>query len=90
MFSDFQLYIRFEAFRGRLLLLQRPGMTRFVRAVDRHQVGLLPDWLDDYVSHNNPACVVDAFVDELDLATLGFAGVRPPRPADRAIIPRRC
>ena len=55
-------------------------MTRFVQAADRHQVVLLPDCLDDYVTHDNPARVVDAFVDELDLAALGFAGVTPARP----------
>ncbi|MGU3327097.1 IS5/IS1182 family transposase, partial [Methylobacterium mesophilicum] len=52
-------------------------MTRFVQAADRHQVALLPDCLDDYVTQDNPARVVDAFVDELDLAALGFAGVTP-------------
>jgi transposase len=33
--------------------------------------------LDDYVGENNPVRVVDAFIDELDLAVLGFAGVVP-------------
>jgi transposase len=35
---------------------------------------LLPDCLDDYVDEENLVRVVDVFVDELDLATLGFAG----------------
>ncbi|GJD73147.1 IS1182 family transposase [Methylobacterium goesingense] len=52
-------------------------MARFVLGADRHQVTLLPDRLDDYVSEDNPVRVVDLFVDELDLAALGFAGVRP-------------
>jgi transposase len=52
-------------------------MTRFVRGADRHQATLLPDRLDDYVSEDNPVRVVDAFVDELDLASLGFASVVP-------------
>ena len=52
-------------------------MTRFVRGADRHQVMLLPDRLDDYVTEDNPVRVVDAFVDELDLAALGFASVVP-------------
>ena len=52
-------------------------MARFVEGADRHQIVLLPDCLDDYVSADNPARVVDAFVDELDLAALGFAGVVP-------------
>ena len=33
--------------------------------------------LDDFVSETNPVRVVDVFVDELDLRTLGFAGVDP-------------
>ena len=32
---------------------------------------------DDYVTENNPVRVIEAFVDELDLATLGFDGVVP-------------
>lgn len=52
-------------------------MARFVQGADRHQIALLPDCLDDYVATDNPVRVVDAFVDELDLAALGFAGVVP-------------
>ena len=33
--------------------------------------------LDDYVTENNPVWVIEAFIDELDLATLGFDGVVP-------------
>jgi transposase len=33
--------------------------------------------LDDYVGEENPVRIVDAFIDELDLAVLGFAGVIP-------------
>jgi len=38
---------------------------------------LLPDCLDDYVSEDSPVRVVDVFIDELDLAALGFSGVVP-------------
>jgi hypothetical protein len=38
---------------------------------------LLADCLDDYVTEDNAVRVVDAFIDELDLAALGFAGVVP-------------
>ena len=31
--------------------------------------------MDDYVGEDNPIRIVDAFIDELDLAELGFAGV---------------
>jgi transposase len=47
-------------------------MTRFVEGEDRRQATLLPSCLDDYVAEDNPARVVDVFVDELDLRTLGF------------------
>src|SRR6202008_2012507 len=50
------------------------------RRSDRRQVALLPDCLDDYVTEDNPVRVVDAFINELDLAALGFAGVVPEAP----------
>jgi transposase len=52
-------------------------MKRFVEGQDRSQLILLPDCLDDYVGEDNPVRIVDAFIDELDLAALGFAGVVP-------------
>jgi transposase len=47
-------------------------MGRFVEGEDRSQSTLLPERLDDYVIEDNPARVVDVFVDNLDLAGLGF------------------
>ena len=52
-------------------------MKRFVEGEARQQVVLLPACLDDYVTEDNPVRVIEAFVDELDLATLGFDGVVP-------------
>src|SRR6516164_4959869 len=52
-------------------------MKRFVEGQDRSQLILLPECLDDYVGEDNPVRIVDAFIDELDLAALGFAGVVP-------------
>src|SRR5271169_990127 len=52
-------------------------MGRFVEGEDRRQSLLLPDSLDDYVTEDNPVRVIEAFIDELDLGLLGFAGVRP-------------
>src|SRR6266536_3004549 len=52
-------------------------MRRFVEGCDRRQIALLPDCLDDYVSEDSPVRVVDVFIDELDLAALGFSGVVP-------------
>jgi transposase len=52
-------------------------MKRFIQGEDRTQGTLLPALLDDYVSDTNPVRVVDVFVDELDLGSLGFDGVDP-------------
>src|SRR6202158_3854635 len=52
-------------------------MGRFVEGEDRRQGVLLPEFLDDYVSEENPVRVIDVFVDDLDLGSLGFAGVVP-------------
>lgn len=52
-------------------------MKRFIQGENRGQSTLLPESLDDYVSDTNPVRVVDVFVDELDLAKLGFDGVIP-------------
>jgi transposase len=42
-----------------------------------HESTFLPETLDDYVSDTNPVRVVDVFVDELDLISLGFDGAVP-------------
>jgi transposase len=52
-------------------------MKRFIEGSDRDQGFLFPDHLADFVGEDNPVRVVDAFVDALDLAGLGFAGVVP-------------
>src|SRR3984957_14692973 len=52
-------------------------MKRFVEGEDRSQSTLFPERLDDYICEDNPVRVVEAFVEELDLGTLGFDGVEP-------------
>lgn len=52
-------------------------MKRFVEGDDRKQVALLPECVDDYIGIDNPVRVIDVFVDELDLAELGFKGIKP-------------
>ena len=52
-------------------------MRHFVEGVDRSQTTLFPESLEDWVSDANPVRVIDAFVDALDLRTLGFDGVLP-------------
>ena len=52
-------------------------MRRFVEGVDRGQTTLFPECLEDWIGEDNPVRVIDAFVEELDLAELGFDGVDP-------------
>src|SRR5262245_17273188 len=47
-------------------------MQRFIEGLDRSQTPLLPGCIDDYVADDNPVRAIDAFVDMLDLAALGF------------------
>jgi len=62
-------------------------MTRFVVGDDRSQSTLFPERLDDYLGEDNPVRAIDVFVDELDLAGLGFGGSSRRRPEDRAYHP---
>jgi transposase len=52
-------------------------MRRFVEGTDRGQSTLFPEYLEDWISEDNPVRVIDVFVEELDLAELGFSGVDP-------------
>ena len=48
--------------------MQRTGLTDASRLDDALRTR-------DYVTENNPVRVIEAFIDELDLATVGFDGV---------------
>ena len=55
-----------------------------IQGADRHAVIPFPPVLDDYIAPDNPVRVIDAFVDQLDLQTLGFTravAARTGRPA---------
>src|SRR5499425_2471895 len=52
-------------------------MHRFIDGEDRMQQALLPHSLEDYVGEENPVRVVEVFIEELDLAALGFSGMTP-------------
>src|SRR3954463_14362937 len=61
-------------------------MRRFIDGEDRMQQALLPHCLEDYVDEENPVRVIEVFIDELDLAAVGFSGMTPAatgRPAYR-------
>ena len=64
-------------------------MAGFVTGADRMQGTMFPAQLEDYVAEDNPVRVVDLFVDQLDLAKLGF-GVTPKDMGRPATTPRRC
>ncbi len=49
-------------------------MKRFVEGISRRQATLFPECLEDWIDGDNPVRVIDAFVDRLDLVTLGFDG----------------
>src|SRR3977135_732166 len=55
-----------------------------VTGASRYQATLFPEVLDEVVGRNDPVRVIDAFVDSLELAELGFSKVeaeemgRPP------------
>src|SRR3981081_3172714 len=52
-------------------------MKRFIEGEDGSQSTLFPEHLDDYIAEDNPVRVIDVFVDELDLVSLGFEGMQP-------------
>ena len=52
-------------------------MGRFIEGTDRGQNTLFPECLEDWIGEDNPVRVIDAFVEELDLAELRFGGVDP-------------
>jgi len=58
-------------------------MSGFIEGVDRDQVTLFPDRLEDWIGEDHLVRVVDLFVDQLDLVGLGFeraAHARTGRP----------
>ena len=50
-------------------------MSGFIVGADRHQTTLFPESLDEYVAEESAVRVIDVFVDELDLLSLGFKTV---------------
>jgi len=52
-------------------------LHRFIDGEDRMQQALLPHSLEDYVGEENPVRVIEVFIDELDLAALGFSRMTP-------------
>ena len=56
-------------------------MSGFIEGENRFQTTLFPDRLDDFVSEDNQARVIDFFIDKLDISgerstSLGSSGIR--------------
>ncbi len=49
---------------------------KYITGVNRSQITLMPGCLDDYVGEDNAARVIDAFVNQVDLAGLGFTNAK--------------
>lgn len=52
-------------------------MAGFIEGIDRGQLSLLPESLDQWVDDSNPVRVIDAFVEALDLDDMGFKMAEP-------------
>jgi len=52
-------------------------MTQFIVGDNRSQSWLFPETLEDYIREDNPVRVIDAFVDELNIKSLGFRRADP-------------
>ena len=50
-------------------MAQRP----YKKGITRGQTDIFPPSLDEYISENNPVRAIDAYVETLDLTTLGFS-----------------
>jgi transposase len=60
----------------------------YIERTSRGQISLLQDNLEDYVKEDNPVRVIDAFIESLDLASMGFTKSRPAETGRPAYDPR--
>ena len=50
---------------------------KYIEGTDRNQLTFLPDCIEDYIDENNPVRVIDAFVNSLNMDSLGFERALP-------------
>lgn len=50
---------------------------KYITGEKRNQITLLPGCIEDYVGEDNPVRVIDAFVNQLDMDTIGFKRAKP-------------
>lgn len=49
----------------------------YIQGVSRKQAVLFPDTVDDYIEEDDPARLMDLFIDRLDLQKMGFVRSEP-------------
>jgi transposase len=43
-----------------------------ITGIVREQITLFPEAIEDYIADDNPVCFLDAYVDQLEISTIGF------------------
>ena len=51
----------------------------YITGIDRGQVVLFPEIIDEYISEDNPVQVIETFIENLDLEKAGFKRAKPPK-----------
>ena len=49
----------------------------YISGESREQITMFPEVVDDYITRDNPVRFIEAFVDGLDIAELGFGRAEP-------------
>ncbi|MCC5909745.1 MAG: IS1182 family transposase [Clostridiaceae bacterium] len=52
---------------------------RYIEGIHRKSKIALPEYVDDYVTEDNPVRIIDAFVETLDVGELGFKNATPKK-----------
>lgn len=51
----------------------------YIAGLDRGQITMFPELIDDYISEDNPIRVIDAFIENLDLEKADFKRAKPSK-----------
>ncbi len=52
---------------------------RYIEGINRKSKIVFPEYIDDYITEDNPVRIIDAFVDTLDIVELGFKNSIPKK-----------
>jgi transposase len=64
------------------------NLMAYISGVDRGQMVLFPESLDEYIDEDNPIRVIDAFVNQLDIQKAGFLRYVPAKEGRPGYDPR--